>query len=133
MSNNKIINNIDENKENNKSNKNEELIILPKNTEFLNRKTRWERNKEDSILKQFNIKKSHWGFESSKTFTPCMVNEIPKDININEFEMLLRKQRLEDINIWSKIKKVLKKKGIKGNDKLLYKESIGFELIDKNK
>ena len=57
MSNNKIINNIDEIKENNKSNKNEELIILPKNTEFLNRKTRWERNKEDSILKQFNIKK----------------------------------------------------------------------------
>ena len=99
MSNNKIINNIDEIKENNKSNKNEELIILPKNTEFLNRKTRWERNKEDSILKQFNIKKSHWGFESSKTFTPCMVNEIPKDLNINEFEMLLRKQRLEDINL----------------------------------
>ena len=25
------------------------------------------------------------------------------------------------------------KKGIKGTDKLLYKESIGFELIDKNK
>ena len=39
----------------------------------------------------------------------------------------------ENINIWSKIKKVLKKKGIKGKDKLLYKESIGFDLVDKNK
>ena len=36
-------------------------------------------------------------------------------------------------NIWSKIKKVLKKNGIKGKDKLLYKESIGFDLVDKNK
>jgi len=36
-------------------------------------------------------------------------------------------------NIWSKIKNVLKKKGIKGKDKLLYKESIGFDLVDKNK
>ena len=39
----------------------------------------------------------------------------------------------ENINIWKKIKKVLKKKGIKGKDKLSYKESIGFDLIDKNK
>ena len=43
------------------------------------------------------------------------------------------KETKENMNIWSKIKKVLKKKGIKGKDKLLYKESIGFELIDKNK
>ena len=39
----------------------------------------------------------------------------------------------ECLNIWSKIKVVLKKKGIKEKEKLLYKESIGFELIDKNK
>ena len=39
----------------------------------------------------------------------------------------------EYLNIWSKIKTVLKKKGIKEKEKLLYKESIGFELIDKNK
>ena len=43
------------------------------------------------------------------------------------------KEEIENINIWSKIKRVLKKKGIKGKDKLLYKESIGFDLIDKNK
>jgi hypothetical protein len=36
-------------------------------------------------------------------------------------------------NIWGKIKKVIKKKGIKGKEKLLYKESIGFDLVDKNK
>ena len=36
-------------------------------------------------------------------------------------------------NIWSKIKNILKKKGIKGKEKLLYKQSIGFDLIDKNK
>ena len=39
----------------------------------------------------------------------------------------------EYLNIWSKIKTELKKKGIKEKEKLLYKESIGFELIDKNK
>ena len=48
-----------------------------------------------------------------------------------------RKNRIqhekEYLNIWSKIKHVLKKKGIKDKEKLLYKESIGFELIDKNK
>jgi hypothetical protein len=39
----------------------------------------------------------------------------------------------EYLNIWSKIKNVLKEKGIKEKEKLLYKESIGFDLIDKNK
>ena len=39
----------------------------------------------------------------------------------------------ENLNIWSKIKYVLKQKGIKEKEKLLYKQSIGFELIDKNK
>ena len=37
------------------------------------------------------------------------------------------------LNIWSKIKKVLKSKGIKDKEKLFYKQSIGFDLIDKNK
>jgi hypothetical protein len=39
----------------------------------------------------------------------------------------------ENLNIWSKVKRVLKQKDIKGKEKLIYKESIGFELIDKNK
>ena len=39
----------------------------------------------------------------------------------------------EYLNIWSKVKRVLKQKGIKDKEKLLYKQSIGFELIDKNK
>jgi len=39
----------------------------------------------------------------------------------------------EYLNIWSKVKRVLKQKGIKEKEKLLYKESIGFDLIDKNK
>ena len=39
----------------------------------------------------------------------------------------------EYLNIWSKVRRVLKKKGIKEKEKLLYKESIGFDLIDKNK
>ena len=39
----------------------------------------------------------------------------------------------EYLNIWSKIKKVLKQKGIKEKEKLIYKQTIGFELIDKNK
>ena len=43
------------------------------------------------------------------------------------------KETKENMNIWSKIKKVIKKKGIKGKEKLLYKESIGFDLVDKNK
>jgi hypothetical protein len=43
------------------------------------------------------------------------------------------KETKENMNIWSKVKKVLKKKGIKGKEKLYYKESIGFDLIDKNK
>ena len=39
----------------------------------------------------------------------------------------------EYLNIWSKVKQVLKQKGVKDKEKLLYKESIGFDLIDKNK
>ena len=44
-----------------------------------------------------------------------------------------KKEKENNMNIWSKVKKELKKKGIKGKEKLLYKESIGFDLIDKNK
>jgi len=44
-----------------------------------------------------------------------------------------KKEKENNMNIWRKVKKVLKKKGIKGKEKLLYKESIGFDLIDKNK
>lgn len=36
-------------------------------------------------------------------------------------------------NIWTKIKGVLKRKGIKGKDKIFYKEKVGFNLIDNNK
>ena len=43
------------------------------------------------------------------------------------------KPKKEYLNIWSKVKRVLKQKGIKEKEKLLYKQSIGFELIDKNK
>ena len=39
----------------------------------------------------------------------------------------------EYLIIWSKVKLVLTKNDIKGKEKLLYKESIGFELINKNK
>ena len=42
-------------------------------------------------------------------------------------------QKKEKLNIWSKVKYILKQKGIKEKEKLLYKQSIGFELIDKNK
>ena len=41
--------------------------------------------------------------------------------------------KTEYLNIWSKIKRILKQKGIKEKEKLIYKQSIGFELIDKNK
>ena len=69
------------------------------------------------------------------------VNIIGSLMEYNEFEelqnMCVEEKKKEDEkmeeNINKKDKKVLKKKGIKGNDKLLYKESIGFELIDKNK
>jgi splicing factor 1 len=99
MSNDKMIKNNNQIKENNNIIKTEDLILLSQNNEFLNRKTRWERNNDDAILKKFNIKKSHWGFESTKTFTPLMVSEIPKGLDLNEFEILLRKQRLEDLNL----------------------------------
>jgi len=45
----------------------------------------------------------------------------------------VHQSKKEYINIWSKVKNVLKEKGIKEKEKLLYKESIGFDLIDKNK
>jgi hypothetical protein len=45
----------------------------------------------------------------------------------------IQQTKKEYLNIWSKVKRVLKKKGIKEREKLKYKESIGFELIDKNK
>ena len=42
-------------------------------------------------------------------------------------------QSSEFLNIWSKIKTVLKSQGIKDKEKLYYKQSIGFDIIDKNK
>lgn len=43
------------------------------------------------------------------------------------------KPKSENKNIWSRIKKVLKAKNVKGKDKIYYKQSVGFDLIDNNK
>jgi len=52
---------------------------------------------------------------------------------MKENDCPIPQSKKEYLNIWSKIKNVLKEKGIKEKEKLLYKESIGFGLIDKNK
>lgn len=46
---------------------------------------------------------------------------------------MIANSHLEKSNTWSRIKKILKKKGIKGKEKFLLKEKIGFRLIDNNK
>jgi len=49
----------------------------------------------------------------------------------------MKKKPLKKVNysnsVWGKIKRVLHIKGIKDKDKLLYKQKLGFDLIDKNK
>ena len=42
-------------------------------------------------------------------------------------------KKKQNLNLWSKVKRVLKQNEIKGKEKLLYKQSIGFDIIDKNK
>lgn len=36
-------------------------------------------------------------------------------------------------NLWHKLKQVLKVNGIRAKEKMLYKQKIGFDIIDNNK
>jgi hypothetical protein len=87
-------------------NKTEYLQIFNKK-----RKTRWDepirpckRNK--NLLTKCNLpyldiknsRRTRWGADYEKTFIPMTITKIPDEVDIDTFEILIRKNRLEDIN-----------------------------------
>ena len=91
--------------------KNEEmvtdLIYIPKYNYLNDKKTYWSQDLElDLILNQYkkihildknSLKRAKWSSEEDKVFTPPPVTSIPKNIDINTFENLLRKNKLAEI------------------------------------
>ena len=84
-----------------------DLIYLPKYNYLNGKKTYWSQDLElDLILNQYkkihildknSLKKAKWSSEEDKVFTPAPVTSIPKNIDINTFENLLRKNKLAEI------------------------------------
>jgi splicing factor 1 len=75
--------------------------IFPKpHNQYLQRKTLWDADPylSNNIIMSNTKRRSRWSSQYSKTFTPLPVTSIPKNIEIDEFENLLRKQRINDIS-----------------------------------
>ena len=96
-----------ENLEEKKEEMNTELIYIPKYNYLNDKKTYWSQDLElDLILNQYkrihildknSLKRAKWSSEEDKSFTPPPVTSIPKGIDINTFENLLRKKKLAEI------------------------------------
>jgi hypothetical protein len=84
-----------------------DLVYIPKFNYLNGRKTYWSQDLElDLILNQYkkihildknSLKRAKWSSEEDKVFTPSPVVSIPKNIDINTFENLLRKKKLAEI------------------------------------
>ena len=85
----------------------QDLVYIPKYNYLNNKKTYWSQDLElDLILNQYkkihildknSLKRAKWSSEEDKIFTPPPVTSIPKNIDINTFENLLRKKKLAEI------------------------------------
>lgn len=71
-----------------------ELVI---NNDQLNkkRKSLWDEKRREKSL---GTRKSRWEASYTKTFTPLPYSFIPKKMTADEFEILIRRTRLDDIN-----------------------------------
>ena len=93
--------------EGNKDEVTTDLVYIPKFNYLNGKKTYWSQDLElDLILNQYknihildknSLKKAKWSSEEDKVFTPPPVTSIPKNIDINTFENLLRKSKLAEI------------------------------------
>ena len=98
---------IDNTEEEKKEGKVTDLLFIPKYNYLNGKKTYWSQDIElDSILNEYKrihildknrLKRAKWSSEEDKVFTPAPVTSIPKDIDINTFENLLRKKKLAEI------------------------------------
>ena len=96
-----------EDSEEKKEEKETGLLYVPKYNYLYGKKTLWSTDIElDSILNQYkrihildknSLKRAKWSSEEDKVFTPPPVTSIPKNIDINTFENLLRKKKLAEI------------------------------------
>ena len=96
-----------DNQEEKKDEKTNELLYIPKYNYLYGKKTLWSEDIDlDSILNQYkrihildknSLKRAKWSSEEDKVFTPAPVTSIPKNIDINTFENLLRKKKLAEI------------------------------------
>ena len=96
-----------EDSEEKKEEKTTDLLFVPNYNYLYGKKTLWSQDIElDSILNQYkkihildrnSLKRSKWSSEEDKVFTPPPVTSIPKNIDINTFENLLRKKKLAEI------------------------------------
>jgi len=70
------------------------------------KRTRWDYNPKPSKynynnnldIQTVSSRKSRWRPASEKTFTPLPYTQIPEELDIDSFEILLRKYRLDDVN-----------------------------------
>ena len=84
-----------------------DLLYIPSYNYLYGKKTLWSQDIElDSILNQYkrihildknSLKRAKWSSQEDKIFTPPPVTSIPKNIDINTFENLLRKKKLAEI------------------------------------
>ena len=96
-----------DNTEEKKEENSKELLYVSKYNYLYGKKTLWSQDIElDSILNQYkrihildknSLKRAKWSSEEDKIFTPAPVVSIPKNIDINTFENLLRKKKLAEI------------------------------------
>ena len=95
------------NSEEKKADNSQELLYVPKYNYLYGKKTLWSQDIElDTILNQYkrihildknSLKRAKWSSEEDKIFTPAPITSIPKNIDINTFENLLRKKKLAEI------------------------------------
>lgn len=96
-----------DNQEEKKEGKVTDLLFVPSYNYLYGKKTLWSQDIElDLILNQYkrihildknSLKRAKWSSEEDKVFTPAPVASIPKNIDINTFENLLRKKKLAEI------------------------------------
>lgn len=60
------------------------------------RKTLWDENRVENTF--YGVKTTKWGKPYEKTFTPIPFSYFPKDISLDNIEIVLRRSRLDDLN-----------------------------------
>jgi hypothetical protein len=87
---------------NNYNNENTHLVVnynsdvMVTQTLGIKRKTLWDENRADNTF--YSVKTTKWGKPYEKTFTPIPFSYFPKNMSLDNIEIILRRSRLDDLN-----------------------------------